>query len=99
MDDRPSVLSEFHSLYWSLWPYVMTAAGIVVAIGSASEGRLPMAAGGLCASAWGLTDLAARFGRGGHALRGVGIVCGSLTLAIFLGDLLARWYALLRPGR
>ncbi len=99
MSNRPTVLSEFHSLYWRLWPYVMTAMGVVVALASMVEGRLLMACGGLCASAWGLTDLAGRFGRGGDAARSAGIVCGSLTLLIFLGDLFARWYALLRPGR
>jgi hypothetical protein len=99
MSDRPAVLRGFHALYSSFWPYFMTVAGIVVAVACVVERRPLLAFGGLCASAWGLTDLAVRFGRGGHATRRAGIVCGTLTLLIFLADLCARWYALLRPGR
>jgi len=99
MSDRPAALREFHALYSSLWPYVMTAAGIVIGVACVVEGRPLRAFGGLCASAWGLTELAGRFGRGGHATRRAGIVCGSLTLLVFLADLCAKWYAILLPGR
>lgn len=88
MSDKPTFLGEAHSLYWSSWPYVMTALGIVIALACAVQGRLFLTLGGLCTTLWGLIDLAARRGRGGRVSRAVGIVCGALMLLIFYTYLL-----------
>jgi len=89
MSDKPSLFGEVHSLYWSSWPYVMTALGVVIALACAVQGRLLLTVGGLCTTIWGLSDLRARRGRGGRISRAVGIVCGTLMLLIFYAYLLA----------
>jgi len=95
VSDKPTILGEVHSLYWSSWPYVMTALGIVIALAYAIKGGLLLTLGGFCTTAWGLSDLAARRGRGSKVSRAVGIVCGSLGLLIFLAHLLAPWRTIL----
>jgi len=89
VSDKPTLLGEAHALYWSSWPYVMVALGIVIALAYAVRGRPFMTLGGLCATFWGLSDLAERRGRGGRLSRAVRIVCGTLTLLIFFAYLLA----------